>query len=129
MKAIDRHLISALTLGLSLALALGTVYAQPKPTPAPAPAPGAGSGSDAGSGEKERPGTNESLQNGGDTRPWASGVSPSEQRDALKHWDHPAIHYNLALAQMELAQPIEAYDNLTTAIKYGDAPLQSKDKF
>ena len=49
--------------------------------------------------------------------------------NALKRWDHPAINYNLALAQMNLDQPIEAFDNFTQAIKYGDAPLQSKDKF
>jgi tetratricopeptide (TPR) repeat protein len=103
----------------------------------------------------EKAGTNETLQNGGDVRPWAQGVSTSEQqaalklfhdgnvslnsglfakaadnyRAALKHWDHPAIHYNLALAQMNLDQTIEAYDNMQAAVKYGEAPLQSKDKF
>jgi hypothetical protein len=103
----------------------------------------------------EKAGTNESLQNGGDVRPWAQGVSQAEQkaalelfhdgnlnlndglfakaadkyREALKHWNHPAIHYNLALAQMNLDQPIEAYDNMQAAVKYGEAPLQSKDKF
>lgn len=103
----------------------------------------------------EQAGTDESLQNGGDNRPWAAGVSDAEQkaalqlfhdgnialnqglfaqasekyREALKHWNHPAIHYNLALAQMQVDQPIEAADNLEDAIKYGEAPLQSKDKF
>jgi hypothetical protein len=103
----------------------------------------------------EKAGNNESLQNGGDVRPWAQGVSQLEQqaalkffhdgnvslndglfakaaesyREALKHWDHPAIHYNLALAQMNLDQTIEAYDNMQTAVKFGEAPLQSKDKF
>lgn len=103
----------------------------------------------------EKAGTNESLQNGGDVRPWAQGVSPAQQkaaldlfhegnvnlndglfakaaesyRAALTHWDHPAIHYNLALAEMNLDQPIEAYDNMDAALKYGEAPLQSKDKF
>ena len=103
----------------------------------------------------EKAGTNETLQNGGDVRPWAQGVSASEQqaalklfhdgnvslnsglfakaadnyRAALKHWDHPAIHYNLALAQMNLDQTIDAYDNMQAAVKFGQAPLQSKDKF
>ncbi len=103
----------------------------------------------------EKAGSNETLQNGGESRPWAVGVSEAEQkaalalfqdgnvmlndglfakavekyREALKHWDHPAIHYNLALAQMNLDQPIDAFENLTVSIKYGEAPLQSKDKF
>jgi hypothetical protein len=103
----------------------------------------------------ERAGTNETLQNGGIERPWAAGVPMAEQqtalgtfhegnvqlndglfakasesyRSALKHWDHPAIHYNLALAQMNLDQPIAAYDNMIAAIHYGEAPLQSRDKY
>jgi hypothetical protein len=103
----------------------------------------------------ERAGTEESLQNGGTERPWAKGVAELEQRaaltafrtgnvqlndglfakaadryrEALQHWDHPAIHYNLALALMNLDQPIEAYQHLQAAVKYGDAPLQSKDKY
>jgi hypothetical protein len=48
-------------------------------------------------------------------------------RKALESWPHPAIHYNLALAQMNLDQPIEAFENFQKAIAYGDAPLQ-KDK-
>jgi hypothetical protein len=102
----------------------------------------------------EQAGTNESLQKGGDDRPWASGVPQAEQqaalslfqqgnlqlndglfakaaeqyREALKHWQHPAIHYNLALALMNLDQPIETYQSLQEAIKFGPAPLE-KDKF
>ncbi len=103
----------------------------------------------------EKAGTNETLQNGGESRPWAIGVTETEQkaalslfqdgnvmlndglfakasekyREALTHWDHPAIHYNLALALMNLDQPIDAYENLSVSIKFGEAPLQSKDKF
>ena len=44
------------------------------------------------------------------------------------HWEHPAIHYNLALALMNLDQPIEAYESLQKAIEFGAAPLE-KDKF
>ncbi len=120
---------------------------------------GAGSGAGSGSANQnstaEKAGTNESLQNGGDTRPWAAGVSQADQqqalqlfhdgnvnlndglfakaadkyREALKHWDHPAIHYNLALAQMNLDQPIDAYNNMQASLKFGEPPLQSKDKF
>ena len=49
-------------------------------------------------------------------------------RDALSHWDHPAIHYNLALALINLDQPIEVYDELNKAVAYGADPLE-KDKF
>ena len=104
----------------------------------------------------EKAGSDESLQKGatGD-RPWANGVPEAEQqaalvafrdgnlqlndglfakasdkyREALKHWDHPAIHYNLALALMNLDQPIEAYNNMQASLKFGEPPLQSKDKF
>jgi tetratricopeptide (TPR) repeat protein len=131
---------------LGVALAVSSASAQPKapePKPAAAPAPA----------PDEKAGTDESLQQGGDNRPWAAGVSPERQkqalvafregngllnqglfarasetyRKALESWPHPAIHYNLALAQMNLDQPIEAYENFQKAIAYGDAPLE-KDK-
>lgn len=148
----------SLPVALALALALGTAYAQPAP-PASGDAAGSSAGSGSGSGSATKPGEkadmNESLQNGSGTdRPWARGVTKTEQQAALalfhdgnlelndglfakaadkyklalKHWDHPAIHYNLALALMNIDQPINAYDNLQLAIKYGAAPLQSKDK-
>src|SRR5690349_5538718 len=73
----------------------------------------------------EKAGNDESLQKGGDNRPWAAGISVERQkqalgifregnaqlndglfarasetyRKALEAWPHPAIHYNLALAQ------------------------------
>jgi hypothetical protein len=79
-----------------------------------------------------------------DDRPWAEGVSDEEQvtalklfrdgndllndslfvkavekyREAISHWDHPAIHYNLALALL----------NLEKAMEYGVAPLD-EDKY
>src|SRR5258706_5080503 len=66
-------------------------------------------------------------------RPWAKAVTPQEQklatdlfregnallkeslfvqaaekyREALRHWNHPGIHYNLALALLNLDQPVE----------------------
>ncbi|HVV82699.1 MAG TPA: hypothetical protein VHE35_06445 [Kofleriaceae bacterium] len=117
---------------ITLALA-GTAAAQPSTATPPAnvcddPAPGA-------------------------PRPWADGVPPDEQkaalqlftegnenlkdslfpkaaesyREALKHWDHPAIHYNLALALVNLDQPLQLYDELKQAMKYGSAPID-KDK-
>jgi tetratricopeptide (TPR) repeat protein len=141
---------------LGIVLAIGTASAQPttpapapKPTPAAAPAPAPEEGGVPG----EKAGDNESLENGGDNRPWAAGISRERQaqalklfregngllndglfarasdvyRKALEAWPHPAIHYNLALAQMNVDQPIEAYENFQKAIVYGDAPLE-KDK-
>jgi hypothetical protein len=128
---------------LSVALcATNVAYAQPEQEPK---TPGAG----------EKADTGETLQKGAEAeRPWAVGVSMELQRtalakfreandllnqglfvrasegykQALKSWQHPAIHYNLALALMQADQPIEAYESLEKAIIYGDAPLD-KDKF
>ncbi|HEX3758104.1 MAG TPA: hypothetical protein VHW23_05340 [Kofleriaceae bacterium] len=49
-------------------------------------------------------------------------------REALRCWDHPGIHYNLALALINLNEPIEVYDHLNEAIKYGASPI-TQDKF
>lgn len=87
-------------------------------------------------------------------RPWAEGVSAEEQeqaraifkegndllrqslfpqavkkyRDALEHWDHPGIHFNLSLALLNLDQPIAVYRSLEKAMKYGPEPL-GEEKF
>jgi hypothetical protein len=87
-------------------------------------------------------------------RPWVRGVSAVEQkaaldlfregntllkeslfvqaaakyREALRHWNHPGIHYNLALALLNLDQPVEVYRQLETALSYGPAPLDA-DKY
>ncbi|MFY2558631.1 hypothetical protein ACN469_13465 [Corallococcus terminator] len=87
----------------------------------------------------------------GGNRPWAQGVPRDEQqaaqalffegnerlresvfveatrnyRRALRHWNHPAIHYNLALALMNLDQPIEVYKHLKSAMGHGPEPLDS----
>ncbi|HEX2573342.1 MAG TPA: hypothetical protein VH877_27585 [Polyangia bacterium] len=49
-------------------------------------------------------------------------------RAALKHWDHPAIHFNMALALINLDRPIDVSQELEQAMQYGDAPLGA-DKF
>ncbi|GEN09091.1 hypothetical protein SAMN05443572_105350 [Myxococcus fulvus] len=87
----------------------------------------------------------------GGNRPWAQGVPRDEQqaaqalflegnerlresvfveasrsyRRALRHWNHPAIHYNLALALMNLDQPIEVHKHLESALGHGADPLDS----
>ncbi|WNG50717.1 hypothetical protein F0U60_46280 [Archangium minus] len=97
----------------------------------------------------QEPGT--SLESVGE-RPWAKGVSKEQQdtamalfqaantllkesvfvqaaekyRQALAAWDHPAIHYNLALALMNLDQPIEVHEHLVAALRYGPAPLENE---
>jgi tetratricopeptide (TPR) repeat protein len=87
-------------------------------------------------------------------RPWVVGVPAAEQkaaldlfregnallkeslfvqaaakyREALGHWNHPGIHYNLALALLNLDQPVEVYRQLEAALSYGPAPLDA-DKY
>lgn len=82
-------------------------------------------------------------------RPWAEGVDAEAQsaalarfreanaafarpdyaeaarlyRDALMHWDHPAIHGNLAVSLVHLDQPIAAFEHLELALRWGSAPF------
>ncbi|MBM7113453.1 hypothetical protein [Archangium primigenium] len=85
-------------------------------------------------------------------RPWAKGVAKRDQeralelfragnallkesifvqasdkyRQALALWGHPAIHYNLALALMNLDQPIEVHEHLVAALRFGAEPLEAE---
>jgi len=138
-----------LVVALGLMLSARVVHAQQElPDPPPQQVPQTPpTGEKAGGGD-------ESLQKGTGDRPWAAGVTPEKRaaalakfrqgnellnqglfarasesyKAALESWKHPAIHYNLALALMNVDQPIEAYENLEKAIVYGEAPLE-KDKF
>jgi len=141
-----------IAVALGMVLSAGTVFAQPAPAPAPTPASTDPAPAPA---EPPKPGKDESLQQGaGDERPWAAGVTPENQqialrlfregnqhhndglfvkavelyREALKHWAHPAIHYNMALSLTNLDQPIEVEASLQASIKFGPAPLE-KGKF
>jgi tetratricopeptide (TPR) repeat protein len=144
--------VTKATLALSLVLFVPTASAQaPAPTPqAPSPVPQVPQVPQTG----EKADAEANLQEGAGERPWANGVSPAQQKaaltkfregndllnnglfgraaeaykSALTTWQHPAIHYNLALALMNVDQPIEAYENLQKAIVFGEAPLD-KDKF
>jgi hypothetical protein len=133
--------IGGLTLGLGFVLSLHAAYADDAPQPTPTPQTG------------EKADTGETLQKGGDNRPWAAGVSVAEQKaallafregntqlndglfakaaetykSALTHWKHPAIYYNLSLALMNLDQPVEAYESMENATKFGVGPID-KDK-
>jgi hypothetical protein len=139
----------ALVVALGLVLSHGTILAQPAPPPDPNPNE---KPEKPNVGEKAN---NDNLQQGNEEeRPWAKGVSKDRQdaalrafseankhlnkglfvaalekyKEALKSWEHPAIYYNMALAQMNLDQPIEVEKSLTKAIAYGPKPLE-KDKF
>lgn len=87
-------------------------------------------------------------------KPWAEGVSADEKlkaqglfnegneamsnglfpvaaekyRAALKHWDHPGIHYNLALALVNLDQPVEMHAALEKALVHGPEPLGGDER-
>ena len=90
----------------------------------------------------------------GEVDPWTKGVSQADQdaaivlfregnellkdsvfveavkkyRAALERWDHPAIHYNLAFALLNLDQPVLVYEHLEKAMAYGPKPLE-QEKF
>lgn len=150
--------IWGLTLGLGIVLGLHAASAQQPPappqTPAPLPPSPAPPPKEQTPQTGEKADTAETLQKGGDVRPWAQGVSPAEQkaaliafregntllneglfarasetyRQALTHWKHPAIYYNLSLALMNLDQPVEAYESMQNATTFGEGPID-KDKF
>ncbi|WP_428264312.1 PEGA domain-containing protein [Haliangium sp.] len=87
-------------------------------------------------------------------RPWAEGVAAAAQaraeelfeegnllfedqffaqaadkyREGLEYWDHPAMHYNLALALVALDRPLELYEHLGRAVEHGPDVL-GKDKY
>ena len=84
-------------------------------------------------------------------KPWAIGVSDTEQatalaiyqaanaefeearyaqalakyRDAITHWDHPAIRFNMVVCLINLDQPLEAFADLELALKYGAQPFSA----
>jgi hypothetical protein len=84
-----------------------------------------------------------------DEKPWAKGVPESSQkvalqlyqdgnaefgesryaqalakyREALKHWDHPGIRFNMVVCLVNLDQPLEANEHLEKALVFGEAPL------
>ena len=88
-------------------------------------------------------------QKPGSAKPWAKDVSGADQaaalksfklgneffgqrqyaealkhyKKALKFWKHPAIHFNTAVCQVNLDQPIAAFDNIKAALEFKDAPL------
>lgn len=45
---------------------------------------------------------------------------------ALGMWRHPAIYFNLGIAQLNLGKDVEARESLEMALKYGQEPLGEK---
>ena len=82
-------------------------------------------------------------------KPWNQGVSLAKRREAsalfdagyelltvplfsqaaekfeaaLALYEHPAIYFNLALAQFNLVQPVQSYENFGKAMAYGEGPI------
>lgn len=50
-------------------------------------------------------------------------TAAAKYKQAIELWPHPAFVYNLALAQLQLDQLIEAHGNLKIALKHGPGPL------
>jgi hypothetical protein len=50
-------------------------------------------------------------------------TAAAKYRQAMELWPHPAFAYNLALAQLQLDQPIEAHASLLRAVEHGLGPL------
>ncbi|WP_428265512.1 hypothetical protein [Haliangium sp.] len=90
-------------------------------------------------------------------RPWARGVSPAARaraqtlhregyrrllegspdealavfHEALVHWDHPGIHFKLALVEKHLGRLLEARASIERALRYGDyvpPPLSAAER-
>jgi tetratricopeptide (TPR) repeat protein len=140
--------IGRIVSGVAFLLALGANARAAKTAPPPAAAPSAASASSDSTNANE-PMSDATARMQVSDRPWAIGVTPERQEAALKHlqegnsllkeslfveaakayrealaaWDHPGIHYNLALALLNMDQPVEVYQNLQSAIKYGAEPL------
>ncbi len=145
------------TLTLTLTLGASVTVAQPTPAPKngdPVPAPADPAPGDPVGPTQFTPEDLAKAQKETD-KPWRAGVSVAEQevaltlfneggdllenslfpkavekyREALEHWKHPAIYYNLALALVNLDQPLEMYDALEQSMKFGPAALDGDEKF
>jgi hypothetical protein len=93
------------------------------------------------------------VQTEDDVRRWARGVSEAEQelarrlhaegnaefaesrfaqalakyREAIRHWDHPAIRFNMAVCLINLDQLVDAKDNLERSLAYRAVPLGAEN--
>jgi hypothetical protein len=51
------------------------------------------------------------------------GRALERYRVAVSVWDHPAIHFNMAVCLINLDNPLLANEHLERAMRFGDAPL------
>jgi hypothetical protein len=56
------------------------------------------------------------------------GQAAAKYEAALELWDHPAFHYNLGIAQMNLDQIVDAYQSFQAARRHGPRPI-GEDKY
>jgi tetratricopeptide (TPR) repeat protein len=140
VRTLPRMTAWALLLVSGVVLASGSARAQSAETPEPA---------------SPRAQLDEPVPEGNrpEDHPWTIGVSQGRQkraralyqagnrlladslfsaavakyRAALQHWNHPGIHYNLALALVSLDRPIEAYESVVEALRYGPDALQPNE--
>jgi len=131
-----RHFVFKAGLFLAPAAAIACAWAVPARAQAPSSA--------------EQPPGSDALSSPQATRPWADGVPEAEQalaselyvagnqefteshyaqalakyKEALRHWDHPAIRYNIAVCLINLDQLVEAREHLERSIMYGAAPFR-----
>lgn len=56
------------------------------------------------------------------------GNAAEKYKAAIERWDHPAFHYNLGIAQMNLDQIVEAYQHFQAARRHGPRPI-GEDKY
>jgi hypothetical protein len=95
----------------------------PRPPPDPAPDPGARRWADGVSETAQ--GAALALYDEGNTEYRQSRFAQAlaKYRQAIAHWDHPAIRFNMAVCLINLEEPLDARVNLERALAYGAAPL------
>src|SRR5215475_14524074 len=52
---------------------------------------------------------------------YTEAIAKYEQ--ALKAWNNPSIHFNMAICLIHMRQLLIAWDHLQEALRFGDAPL------
>lgn len=110
--------------GLVLALALLVPSAMPANAETPKLQTGDDSPWSRNVSQQKQDAAEEALQAGNVLmKKSAFAKAEAKYREALKHWDHPGIHYNLALALIQLDRPVEVHEHLVKALQYKEAPL------
>ena len=143
--------------GVIVMVGLGPVHAEPSDSSTTQAAGASANGSSSAAGQKPakksaRKRNGKSKANNS-IRPWAKGVPQDRQnqalalyeagnklladglwgtaaaryREALRHWNHPGIHYNLMIALVSQGQPVEAYESSIEALRYGAQALQPEE--